>query len=934
MLLKYWTAIVFSLWVNGPTYTRQDPGGSSAKCHVQADPHPQYVVAYLRHYLPGRGCHSNATSPSHQLVHVINLRMEGVGGGGGWGGGGGGDGGGRPTVSLKIEPKDFSSSSSSSSLLDSGMDEGAEGGQNNNNNNNNSVEEGEEGEVGWPKDQKLVFVLNSVQPVKWKVEVSSKFPQAFRQRFQRFLVQSHSAIRFRKRKGRAQLRGRRRKMPSAEDEGGFLEWVRKQFGAVTSYTEVNGDQLLFYVGQVEGARPECLLNETKASPFALVAHKEKQPVTGCISSGIKNVLDRPVHVIELQSIAIPVYVIELQSVPDGSTDGEQQVELDIMSANDKKIDHDLYLVLRSPPSIKWVLRSHRVYGWIDVVTNADADLRGIRMHTVALRREQMEATGVDLIRWTDYYVAPVRAYTAVSSANILQLLLPSADTKDTDPWEPSVLTPKDVGGGGGRGSDQPSSGHSGHHHRGGHHQQRAGEDNPSTDMREHLRQIIKTRCEGGVMEVAFPAVLTQGLDLPVDQLTLLDGSCRATKNSSHVIFRTALDQCGTRKMTVDEEDVYSNAIVIHATGMAGAILEEELGSGYFDLPANSGSGWMEDDGDDSSTTYEDDEDFTSHRVDYDVECRVPRSESDNGQQKGQESGRRGQEGKERGVCTLQVFDDPLFLQRVLHFPHTSSTATGIYLQASAPHDPNIHVLMENCWVTRWHSPQHNDAQQTVLIQQGCTRSSGVSWVRYDTGGATASTRGRHQKESTTPERLMIYRDLPQGSYVHCQLSRCFKGSSLPGQKCPPDPSDHCNSNVLPNMFPQLRTQSCGIHTVGPVEITDQEVRILEGRKMYRDVCSTKDPKGTRTNTPHRKSGRGSSSSQGEGQVQQSVIIEGLDSGTVVGIAFAAFAIGILLTGALWFIHTHTGPSKRGMSAVSMVGMSGDVTPNSSSPISA
>ncbi|KAK0066039.1 transforming growth factor beta receptor type 3-like isoform X3, partial [Biomphalaria pfeifferi] len=39
--------------------------------------------------------------------------------------------------------------------------------------------------------------------------------------------------------------------------------------------------------------------------------------------------------------------------------------------------------------------------------------------------------------------------------------------------------------------------------------------------------------------------------------------------------------------------------------------------------------------------------------------------------------------------------------------------------------------------------------------------------------------------------------------------------------------------------------------------------------------------------------------------QQRVIIEGLDSATVVGIAFAAFAIGILLTGSLWFIHSHT-----------------------------
>lgn len=58
-------------------------------------------------------------------------------------------------------------------------------------------------------------------------------------------------------------------------------------------------------------------------------------------------------------------------------------------------------------------------------TDADVDLRGIRMHTVALRREEMVASGVDLIRWVDYYIAYVQAYTLVSSANVVHLLLPS-----------------------------------------------------------------------------------------------------------------------------------------------------------------------------------------------------------------------------------------------------------------------------------------------------------------------------------------------------------------------------------------------------------------------------------------------------------------------------------------------------------------------------
>ncbi|CAI5776762.1 Hypothetical predicted protein [Podarcis lilfordi] len=36
------------------------------------------------------------------------------------------------------------------------------------------------------------------------------------------------------------------------------------------------------------------------------------------------------------------------------------------------------------------------------------------------------------------------------------------------------------------------------------------------------------------------------------------------------------------------------------------------------------------------------------------------------------------------------------------------------------------------------------------------------------------------------------------------------------------------------------------------------------------------------------------------------VFHGLDTLTVVGIAFAAFVIGALLTGALWFIYSHTG----------------------------
>lgn len=844
MLLRNFVTLLVTLWSSELHLVKSDAGGGASRnCRIRPTFDPKYVAAYLMHYWPGRGCYSNSSSPSHQLVHVINLKVDDVT-----------DHATRKQVVLKIEPKDFT-------VIDSETPE----------NGKNSVE---------VYERPLVFVLNSEQPVKWKVELSNRFPAHNRQLF---LIPKHSTIRFKKRRNGAQARGRRRSMPSASDEHHFLSWVKRRFKAVSSYSELEGKKLLFYVGIAEGSTSECRLNELQASPYAFMAHMERQSVSGC-TSVLQNVLERP------------VYIIELMDVPAHVLDSNRQVELDIMSSSGKEIEHDFYLVLRSPQNIKWVLRSHRIQGWIDVVSDADVDLRGIRMHTVALRHEEMDSTGRDLISWAEYYVAPVRAYTAVKSANILQLLLPSAvsakGSADALPEDSLPLPAEKLPG-------PPLR-----------------KESPSTDMRDHLRHIIVTRCEGGAMEATLPTFLTQELSLKIEQLSLLDRNCRATKNSTHVILQTPLDQCQTRKMTVDDNDVYSNSIVIHASGVVGAILEEELGSGYFDLQATSGSGWSDTSVDETGTTYVDDEDFSSHKVEIDIECQVPKTTTPSVPVKPpvEEQPR-----EDLAECEMHLYEDPFFLQRVVNYPFTVNTFNGIYIFASDPNDSKNHVLMENCWVTRWADPNTPDPEQVVLVQQGCTRSEGAKWFQLSQLSSMVKA------GKTTPERLMINRVLPPNSYLHCQLSTCRMGERTPGLQCPPDPGELCDPRDARNMFARMSRHSCGLRTIGPMEITN-EIRIPT--VIEKDVTSS--------STQQSKSQAGGSGSKGssESHAQQSVIIEGLDSGTVVGIAFAAFAIGILLTGALWFIHTHTGPSKRGMSSVSMVGTSGDVTPNSFSPISA
>ena len=59
-----------------------------------------------------------------------------------------------------------------------------------------------------------------------------------------------------------------------------------------------------------------------------------------------------------------------------------------------------------------------------VQTNGNANVKGVGMHTVAMRREKLEEFGLDLVQWTEQYVAPVKVYVSISSANTIQLLLP------------------------------------------------------------------------------------------------------------------------------------------------------------------------------------------------------------------------------------------------------------------------------------------------------------------------------------------------------------------------------------------------------------------------------------------------------------------------------------------------------------------------------
>ena len=94
------TVLLTLMHTSCSVFHQTDANADRSSCHIQWDPQPRYVAAFSLNYQPGRGCYSNGSSPSHQLVHVINLKLAQ----------GSDDDVTRRTVTLRTEPRNFTAS--------------------------------------------------------------------------------------------------------------------------------------------------------------------------------------------------------------------------------------------------------------------------------------------------------------------------------------------------------------------------------------------------------------------------------------------------------------------------------------------------------------------------------------------------------------------------------------------------------------------------------------------------------------------------------------------------------------------------------------------------------------------------------------------------------------------------------------------------------
>jgi len=257
---------------------------------------------------------------------------------------------------------------------------------------------------------------------------------------------------------------------------------------------------------------------------------------------------------------------------------------------------------------------------------------------------------------------------------------------------------------------------------------------------------------------------------------------------------------------------------------------------------------------------------------------------------------------------LRLFEDSNFHQKVDSFPATVTENQMLFVEAVLHSDSEMGLLIKECKLGVL-LPNSETSFHNVL-QNGCP-SSEMSTTLLEEGLSGATKRFGFQVPRLRDQARL--RDQGQILMFQCELVASSTAShSLP--HCMTQ-SKYCQTNQDPgeSLF----------KTVGPLLLN-----VIQAASAEQAAHQVREP------PPHQGERKASVESSGvTTKCAQVIHVEGLNSSTVVGIAFAAFIIGIALTGAIWYIHTCTVPIKKHINGLRFPDASGESTPNSNAPVS-
>ncbi|XP_061098384.1 transforming growth factor beta receptor type 3-like isoform X1 [Conger conger] len=703
----------------------------------------------------------------------------------------------------------------------------------------------------------LVFLLNSPRPMLWHLRTKKLAPHIRRT----FLVSKGSKVQFEPGNFSQSCEVEEVTLPHENEQ--LLTWAQDKYEAVTSFSELKvASNIYINVGEDPVFPATCKIDNNFLSVNYLASYEDPKPSRGCILSGPGP--EGEVHIIELQA-------------PNSSSAFQVDVIVDIAPLDGHgPLQTDLVLLLKCDKSVNWVINARDVTGKLEILSPDSVSLGSDTtrlMQVPKTPRQQLPSGPQELIQWAqEHGYSPVTSFTHTAVANHFNLRLREPDTLEGTPrfFPPDLTIPF---------NPYPGPGTS------------AGRSLPfpfpylplpPEEPEEQLGSLdigLSVRCEHNRMVVSLDKESLQVAGYEGAELTLKDPSCQARLNATHYILETPLTGCMTAVLKFPSSPMatYMNSVVINR------------------LDPGDGSGWPGDDENMESGDHGFPVDAEGMLRDAFLGLTEPRPAHIpfNCSYRKLQDPPKSFPGLQHNMkipwhnnilFNMELYHSHLFLHPASQGFLQVSENKSFFVEVTTNNtDVELGFMIRTCFVSN--SPDANAPSDYTLIENVCPQDDSVEYYPQETDlpvphGDAGRKRSRFTFRSKLNTSLL---------YLHCEMSPCAR-SPLNRYGLPEciQPDQACLSfspDKIMSMMPFIKTSTKRL--VGTPEQQQPEPQTPTSRTFVPQPPGEKEPS----------------------------IVYVLDTPTVVGIAFAAFAIGALLTGALWFIYSHTAGEAAGRQQV-------------------
>ncbi|KAF5909406.1 transforming growth factor beta receptor type 3-like, partial [Clarias magur] len=702
----------------------------------------------------------------------------------------------------------------------------------------------------------LIFVLNSPKPFLWRIHADNLAPGIKRV----FYVTEDSVVQFEERNLSFSSEVHMETLPHGNEH--LMSWAKRQYRAITSFTELKMTHDVYVkVGEDPVFSDTCKIDNKFLSLNYLGSYVQPQASTGCVLSGPD--VDQDVHIIELQA-------------PNSSSALQVDVTVDLRPVEPEIPMHrNIVLLLKCDKSVNWVIKAHSIIGKLQIVTSDSVSLNASTerlMQVTKAVKQKLPAGAQALIQWAEENnYNPVTSYTNTAVANIFHLrireavkgILSSTEVFDISEFPPELSILRNTDSHEQTHPDLPFFFPPGLDHNPSFpflptlEEQELSRRGPE-EQRGTLSGLLSVQCEESRMLVSIDKESLQAAGISKANITLQDPQCKATSNATHYILETSLSGCQTTKYPLHNPSpmvLYINSIVIKQSessyGSGWPSDDEELESGDVLLPERTSSGHH------STIMFN-----CSYRQAENAPPNLPRVRL-NAQH----------EHVENVTFSMELYNTSLFRHQQPPSFFQVTENKSIYVEISATKaDPDLSFMIQTCLISP--NSNHEVPSDFTLIENVCPKDESVLYYPQKVD----------KKRFSFDFRSMFNVPL---LFLHCEMSLCSKTKDTHPElpECM-HPKEACMSVSADTVIKMMMNSKICTKPLVVIEINSKgDDGDIDNEYTNGNVPdpTTKKPQ-VPPNDTH---------------------IYVLDTPTVVGIAFAAFVIGALLTGALWFIYSHT-----------------------------